>query len=179
VNGAAAAAADLRPSEAEVWQALEGVHDPEIPVVSVVDLGIVQSVTVQQDRVCVRITPTFSGCPALHLMRQEIADAVTALGVAEVAVEVTLDPPWSSDRIRPEARERMKAIGLAPPPPAGRFSADLALTLTTSPFSSTAVACPFCGSDRTELENAFGPTICRSLYYCHACQQPFEQFKAL
>lgn len=171
-------ASAVAPTEAEVWAALEDVHDPEIPVVSVVDLGIVQGVTIQDGAVLVRITPTFSGCPALDLMRQEIRDAVLALGAAEVMVEVNLDPPWSSDRISPGARERMKAIGLAPPPPAGRFVADLLLSPALSAEPET-VTCPFCGSPQTVLENAFGPTICRSLHYCHACQQPFEQFKAL
>lgn len=163
---------------AAVWAALETVHDPEIPVVSVVDLGIVQNVALDEGAARIRITPTFSGCPALDLMRQEIQEAVAALGIADVRVDVALDPPWSSDRIRPEARERMKAIGLAPPPPAARYAVDLALTAASSQLGDT-VACPFCGSSRTVVENSFGPTICRSLLYCHACQQPFEQFKAL
>jgi ring-1,2-phenylacetyl-CoA epoxidase subunit PaaD len=167
-----------------VIEALDDVKDPEIPVVSVVELGIVQGVAIDGDHVTVSITPTFSGCPALHVMRAEIAERVLALGATSVDVPVVLDPPWTSDRIAPAARERMKAIGLAPPPPASsRYQADLDLALMpatgwlTDPPSP--VTCPFCGSDHTTVENTFGPTICRSLHYCHACQQPFEQFKAL
>lgn len=163
-----------------VLAALQSVKDPEIPVVSVVELGIVQSVAVDGDEVTVSITPTFSGCPALHVMREEIEACVRGLGASRVTVDILLDPPWSSDRIAPEARERMKAIGLAPPPMMMRRVADQDLVLLrVDAAPETAPACPFCGSPDTELENAFGPTICRSLHYCHACQQPFEQFKSL
>lgn len=164
-------------TEAAILAALDAVKDPEIPVVSVVELGIVQAVTIEGDAVRVVITPTFSGCPALHVMRQEIEACVLGLGARQVTVDIQLDPPWTSDRITPGARERMRAIGLAPPPPAARraFQVDLALL----PAEEASPACPFCGSRDTALENAFGPTICRSIHYCHACQQPFEQFKAL
>jgi ring-1,2-phenylacetyl-CoA epoxidase subunit PaaD len=172
-----------RLDDAAVWAALEEVADPEIPVVSVVDLGIVQSVELQGGEVTVTITPTFSGCPALDVMRQEIVAVVSALGATAVHVPVSLSPAWTSDRIAPAARERMAAIGLAPPPPAGRFHSDAALALRpwAGPVADPveAVACPFCGSSDTVLENAFGPTICRSLHYCRSCRQPFEQFKAL
>jgi len=160
-----------------VLAALEDVKDPEIPVVSVVDLGIVQSVEVAGADVTVSITPTFTGCPALAVMRAEIAACVRALGAATVRVPVVLDPPWSSDRIAPEARARMARIGLAPPPPSRRFAADASLGLVVA--APEPVACAFCGSTDTTLENPFGPTICRSLHYCNGCQQPFEQFKAL
>lgn len=159
-----------------VIAALDDVKDPEIPVVSVVELGIVQSVEVSPDAVTVSITPTWSGCPALELMRAEIAERVRELGARHVEVPLVLTPPWSSDRIAPEARERMRAIGLAPPP-AAPFRADEALTL--SPLEPEAVTCPFCGAEDTVVENPFGPTICRTLHYCNACQQPFESFKAL
>ncbi len=172
-----------------VLDALDEVKDPEIPVVSVVELGIIQHVSIAGDRVTVAITPTFSGCPALHVMRAEIEERVLALGAGRVDVPVVLDPPWTSDKIAPAARERMREIGLAPPPPAGpRFQADLDLMLMPSdPWSGLVehtgpeppVACPFCGSSDTTVENPFGPTICRSIHYCNTCQQPFEQFKAL
>jgi ring-1,2-phenylacetyl-CoA epoxidase subunit PaaD len=172
-----------------VMEALDDVKDPEIPVVSVVELGIIQHVAIDGGGVTVAITPTFSGCPALHVMRAEIEERVLALGAASVDVPVVLDPPWTSDKITPAARERMREIGLAPPPPAGpRFQADLDLMLMPSgPPTGRAelvepeppVPCPFCGSRDTSVENPFGPTICRSIHYCNACQQPFEQFKAL
>lgn len=166
-----------------ILAALQAVKDPEIPVVSVVELGIIQSVAVDGDAVTVSITPTFSGCPALHVMRAEIEACVRALGASQVTVDTVLDPPWSSDRIAPEARERMKAIGLAPPPMMRKVpDQDLLVQLLPTRVDmalESPPACPFCGSPDTELENAFGPTICRSLHYCHACQQPFEQFKSL
>jgi ring-1,2-phenylacetyl-CoA epoxidase subunit PaaD len=159
-------------TKTQVWEALEDVKDPEIPMVSVVELGIVQDVTVEGERVRVIITPTFTGCPALHVMRDNIAQRVRALGVADVEVTVALSPRWTSDRISASAREKMATIGLAPPPRhGGRF--DLALDL------QLLVRCPFCGSSDTVMENPFGPTLCRALHYCNCCQQPFEQFKAL
>ncbi len=169
---------------AAVETALRAVPDPEIPMVSVVDLGIVQSIHIEPgpagDRVAIAITPTFAGCPALTMMRDDIRAAVLALGAAEVDVRIVLDPPWTSDRISPAAREAMRAIGLAPPPPAGRFRADPALTLASAVDAAEApVACPFCGSADTVVDNPFGSTLCRSVHYCNRCQQPFEAFKAL
>ncbi len=156
----------------EVWRALDDVKDPEIPMVSVVELGIVQSVVVTDDRVRVVITPTFTGCPALGMMRDGIAARVKALGAAEVEVAVSLHPAWTSDRIAPSAREKMRTIGLAPPPRLdGRFDTVLEL--------QPVVKCPFCGSWDTVLENPFGPTLCRAMHYCQSCQQPFEEFKPL
>lgn len=167
--------------EAVVMQALEAVKDPEIPVVSVVELGIVQAVQVDSasGAVVVSITPTFSGCPALDLMRTAIESCVLDLGASAVRVEVVLDPPWTSDRIAPEARARMQAIGLAPPPPVGRFRTDISLTLEPLLASEDPVPCPYCGSSQTVMENGFGPTICRSAHYCNGCLQSFEAFKAL
>lgn len=161
-----------------VLAALEEVKDPEIPVVSVVDLGIVQSIEIEERAVRVTITPTFSGCPALDVMRGEIRDRVLEVGADSVEVVVALDPPWSSDRITPEARARMAEIGIGPPPPASRFTADLMLDFV-GPEIEAEVQCPFCGSTHTRLESAFGPTICRSLHYCESCLQPFERFKSL
>lgn len=156
----------------EIWQALEDVKDPEIPMVSVVELGIIQSVEITGDAATITITPTFTGCPALHVMRDDIAARVRDLGVSEVEVVVALSPRWTSDRIAPSAREKMKTIGLAPPP---RHRDRLDLVLELQPV----VRCPYCGSSDTVLENPFGPTLCRAMHYCNTCQQPFEQFKAL
>jgi ring-1,2-phenylacetyl-CoA epoxidase subunit PaaD len=153
-----------------VWQALATVMDPEIPVVSVVDLGIVREVAVEGQRVTVTITPTFAGCPALHVMQADIEQRVRALGAAEVAVRVALSPPWSTDQISDPAREKLRAFGLAPPPRHGGLIQIL---------FSDAAPCPYCGSDRTTLKNHFGSTPCRAIYFCDACRQPFEQFKPL
>jgi ring-1,2-phenylacetyl-CoA epoxidase subunit PaaD len=158
------------PTEAEIWQALEAVKDPEIPVVSVVEMGIVREVTVEDDRVTVKMTPTFSGCPALDVMRRDIAACISALGVREVSVETVLSPPWTTDWLSEETRARLKAFGLSPP---ARHGGNIPITFYQP------VACPYCDSDDTEIKNSFGPTLCRAIYYCRSCQQPFEQFKAL
>ncbi len=168
--GAAISAAAI--SAADVWAALEGIADPEIPVISIVDLGVVRDVTVEGERVRVAFTPTFMGCPALDAMRRSIEQAIAALG-GKAQVEVVLDDSWSSDRITPAGRARLAAAGFAPPAPRGAAPPTL-VQLQRAP-----TRCPWCGSPDTRLENLFGPTPCRSLRYCNACRQPFEQFKTL
>jgi ring-1,2-phenylacetyl-CoA epoxidase subunit PaaD len=159
-------------SERDVWAALAGLPDPEIPAISLVDLGVVQAVDVAGERVRVRFTPTFLGCPAQEVMRDQIAAAVRDLG-GEPEVEVVLDDSWSSDRITPEGREKLRAAGFAPPAPRSAAGPQL-LQLQRGGFR-----CPYCGSSDTALENLFGPTPCRSIRYCRSCRQPFEQFKAV
>ena len=161
----------VRLTEAEVWQALAEVPDPEIPVISVVDLGVVRAVHVEDERVHVEFTPTFLGCPALEVMRDQMAEKVRGLG-AEADVEVVLDDSWSTDRITPEGREKLRAAGFAPPTP--RSDGPTLVQLQSNGFR-----CPYCGSRDTALENLFGPTPCRSLRYCRECRQPFEQFKTI
>jgi ring-1,2-phenylacetyl-CoA epoxidase subunit PaaD len=144
-------------------------------VVSVVDLGIVQSVAVEGDEVDIAITPTFTGCPALETMRAGIAAAARSAGATTVRVTVQLDPPWTSDRISPAARAAMAKLGIAPAAPVGSpFAADPGLALSPAPPH-----CPWCGSRDTVMDSPFGPTICRSVHYCRACRQSFEQFKSL
>jgi ring-1,2-phenylacetyl-CoA epoxidase subunit PaaD len=157
-------------TEAAVLRALQDVKDPEIPVISVVELGVIRAVRVDGDRVTVDMTPTFAGCPALAVMQTEVENRVRQLGASEVQVRLVLSPPWSTDWITPAAREKLREFGLAPAPPHGG--------LIQIMFSGEAI-CPYCGSAQTTLKNSFGPTLCRALYYCNHCQQPFEQFKAL
>ena len=159
-------------TEAAVWDALAEIPDPEIPVISLVDLGVVKSVAVEDERVRIEFTPTFMGCPALDTMRMQMEDAIRALG-AEPEVHVVLDDSWSTDSINAEGREKLRAAGFAPPARRG----DGAPTLLQ--LERGAFRCPYCGSTQTQLENLFGPTPCRSLRYCNACRQPFEQFKTI
>jgi ring-1,2-phenylacetyl-CoA epoxidase subunit PaaD len=159
-------------TEERVWAALAEVPDPEIPVVSVVDLGVVRHVEVENRRVRVEFTPTFLGCPALETIREGMADAVRALG-AEPDVVVVTDGGWSTDRITPAGRAKLREAGFAPPAPRGAAAPTL-VQLERGPFR-----CPYCGSRETRLENIFGPTPCRSIRYCASCRQPFEQFKTL
>jgi len=153
-----------------IWEALEEVKDPEIPVVSLAEMGIVREVEIDDQDVVVKITPTFSGCPALEVMTTDLEARTRQLGVADVSVQIILSPPWSSDWITPEGRMKLKTFGLAPPPIHGGRA-----EIT---FYEMAV-CPYCDSSNTVVKNDFGPTLCRSIHYCRQCQQPFEQFKAL
>jgi ring-1,2-phenylacetyl-CoA epoxidase subunit PaaD len=159
-------------TETQVWAALSEVADPEIPVVSLVDLGVVRDVRVEHDRVHVAFTPTFLGCPALEVMRDQLAAKVAELG-AEPDIEVIRDDSWSTDRITPAGREKLRAAGFAPPAPRTPGGTTL-VQLQTGSFR-----CPYCDSADTKLENIFGPTPCRSIRYCNSCRQPFEQFKTL
>ena len=156
----------------QVWAALEEIPDPEIPVVSLVDLGVIRSVDVSNGHVHVELTPTFLGCPALEVMKRAIEEKVSALG-AEPVVQVIQDDSWSTDRISAAGRERLRDAGFAPPAPR------TAGATTLVQLQSKAFRCPYCGSTDTTLENLFGPTPCRSLRYCASCRQPFEQFKTI
>jgi ring-1,2-phenylacetyl-CoA epoxidase subunit PaaD len=159
-------------TEADVWAVLEEIPDPEIPVVSLVDLGVIRSVDVRDGHVHVEFTPTFLGCPALEVMKSAMEQKVAALGV-EPEVEVVTDDSWSTDRITPAGREKLRAAGFAPPAPR-QASAPKLVELQARVFR-----CPYCGSTETRLENIFGSTPCRSLRYCESCRQPFEQFKTI
>jgi ring-1,2-phenylacetyl-CoA epoxidase subunit PaaD len=154
----------------EIWRALDEITDPEIPVVSLVEMGIVREVQIDDDGVTVCMTPTFTGCPALDMMRAAIVEKLRATGITRVEVKTVLNPPWSSDWISDAARAKLKAFGLAPPP---KHAGNVQL------FFDEAVACPYCNSTNTRVTNQFGPTLCRAIYFCRNCQQPFEQFKAL
>jgi ring-1,2-phenylacetyl-CoA epoxidase subunit PaaD len=156
----------------QVWEALAEIPDPEIPVISLVDLGVVREVEVVGGRVRVKFTPTFLGCPAQEVMRDRIADAVRALD-AEPEIDVVLDDSWSTDRITVEGRRKLAESGFAPPAPRA------ATGPTLVQLEARAFRCPYCGSIDTKLENIFGPTPCRSIRYCQSCRQPFEQFKTI
>ncbi len=160
--------------EQRVWDALAEIADPEIPAISVVDLGVIGSVSVDADRVRVEVLPTFVGCPAVDVIRSQIAERVGELGVAPgVEVAVTFTPPWTSERITPAGRERLRLSGFAPPVTAPAGIGDGLDELAVLPLAE----CPYCGSRNTTLENPFGPTLCRAIYHCADCRQPFEQMK--
>jgi len=159
-------------SEAQVWEALGAIPDPEIPVISIVDLGVIKDVSVDGSRVHVAFTPTFMGCPALDAMRHAMEERITELG-GTPDVEVVLDDSWSTDRITAEGRAKLAGAGFAPPAPRS------AGPTTLVQLERWTFLCPWCGSADTRLENIFGPTPCRSLRYCNACRQPFEVFKTI
>jgi ring-1,2-phenylacetyl-CoA epoxidase subunit PaaD len=155
-------AGGLRLTEPQVWEALEEIPDPEIPVISLVELGVIRSVDVHDGRVQIEFTPTFLGCPALEFMKRAIEEKVPG-----AEVKVIQDDSWSTDKITPAGREKLRAAGFAPPAP------------RLVQLQSKVHKCPYCGSTETRLENIFGPTPCRSLRYCDSCRQPFEQFKTI
>ena len=160
----------------EVMAALREVADPEIPTVSVVDLGMIERVEVRPDGIEVELLPTFVGCPALEIIRDTIAGRLDEFG-RPVDVQVSFATPWTSDRISSEGREKLRRSGFAPPPHLREGRALPMVGSTAAP--ETAVACPYCGSTTTTLENVFGPTQCRSIRHCSDCRQPFEAFKPI
>jgi ring-1,2-phenylacetyl-CoA epoxidase subunit PaaD len=159
-------------TEQEVRDALTEVMDPEIPNLSIVDLGVVRNVDVTAETIEVELMPTFVGCPALEFMKEMVQERVGELAPGRaVSVRVTLDEPWTTDRISEKGREVLKKSGFGPP--VRREMPTRGNLIQLMPV----VECPYCNSRNTAMENAFGPTLCRAIYYCRNCRQPFEQFK--
>lgn len=150
-----------------LWTALEEVKDPEIPVLSVRELGVLRALRREGDRICVVITPTYSGCPAMQTIATEIREALARAGEPEVRIETRLAPAWTTDWIAPQARERLAAWGIAPPGPASEEA------------SGSAPVCPRCRSLETRELSAFGSTACKALWQCRACGEAFDYFKPL
>lgn len=159
-------------TSAQAWDILKRVPDPEIPVISVTELGIVREVLAAEDGVDVVVTPTYSGCPATEVIERSIREALSAAGAGTVRVTTRLAPPWTTDWIEADAQEKLRAYGIAPP---GAGGADASQPLTFVPR----IACPRCGSRDTERLSQFGATACKALYRCRACREPFEYFKPL
>ncbi|QPA33177.1 phenylacetate-CoA oxygenase subunit PaaJ [Anoxybacillus caldiproteolyticus] len=152
----------------KIRERLDFVKDPEIDSVSVLDLGMVEDVQMNSGEVVVKLLPTFIGCPALDIIRQRVESALLELdGIEQVTVKFIHDPPWTSDRITAKGREKLKEFGIAPPPK------------QMGPNGEWHVECPYCGSVYTTIENVFGPTACRSIFYCKQCKNPFEALKPI
>ncbi|MFL5772739.1 MAG: 1,2-phenylacetyl-CoA epoxidase subunit PaaD [Flavisolibacter sp.] len=157
-------------NESDIWNWLEEVKDPEIPVLSVTDLGIVRSVSANDNRITITITPTYSGCPALDVISMDIRLKLIEKGFRDVQINQSLSPPWTTDWITESGKEKLKAFGIAPPNPRQQFC-------ITEMFAEEAVACPRCHSFHTELISQFGSTACKSMYRCLDCKEPFDYFK--
>ena len=145
-------------SVASVRRVLATVHDPEIPTVSIVDLGLVHDIQVAPNRIAVELLPTFVACPALEVIRSTVVDALSVFG-RPADVTFTFAVPWTTERLTPAGAEGLRRAGIAPP------------------AEPSEVRCPFCASARVAMDSAFGPALCRSLFYCRDCRQPFEAFK--
>lgn len=158
-------------SEADIYKALQEVKDPEIPVISVLELGVIRDVILGDDgSVVVQLTPTFAGCPAIDYMKNNIVEVLTAHGAPNCRVDVMYNEPWSTNLISPRGRELLKEFGLSPPP---AFDGMLTLEVLQNAI------CPKCSSNNTFMMNAFGPTACRAVHHCRNCQETFEQLKPL
>jgi ring-1,2-phenylacetyl-CoA epoxidase subunit PaaD len=158
------------------WQALAGVPDPEIPIISIVELGIVRAIRVEDARLVVEVTPTYSGCPATETIMKDILDVLAEHGIANARVASRLAPAWTTDRIAPEAKRRLREFGIAPP---HVVVARVDVTGISPLRRMAAVACPRCASTRTRLVSQFGSTACKAHYRCDACLEPFDYFKPL
>ncbi|MGO4534456.1 1,2-phenylacetyl-CoA epoxidase subunit PaaD [Leifsonia sp. 2MCAF36] len=152
---------------ARAWSAAAAVVDPEVPVLSIDDLGVLREVTVSDDGVEVVITPTYSGCPAMDAIREDVVRALSAAGFADVRVRLTLSPAWTTDWISAAGRSALQEYGIAPPSAAGPVRVSLS------------VKCPHCGSLDTREVAHFGSTSCKALFVCRGCGEPFDHFKAL
>lgn len=156
-------------TEQEIWQALEVVKDPEIPTLSMVDMGIITKVEVRgESNVFVEMTPTFTGCPAIKMMEGMVSDRLKEMGIQTIEVVTTFDKPWDSNKLTERGLMCLKKHGLAPPI---KHQGEVTLELLEHTI------CPFCSSKNTEMKSPFGPTLCRSMHYCNDCLQAFEGFK--
>ena len=171
----------VRVLEQEVWHWLAKIPDPEIPAISITDLGIVREVrwddSLSPHRLVVTVTPTYSGCPATEVITASIREALEHEGVEDALVQIRLTPAWTTDWLAPAAKEKLRQYGIAPP--AGRANErviDIS-RITRRALSSPQVACPRCGSLHTEITSQFGSTPCKALYRCTACREPFDYFK--
>jgi len=158
------------------WEVAASVPDPELPVLTVADLGILREVTIEEDRLIVSLTPTYSGCPALTEMRREVASRLAAAGFPGAEVRAMLSPPWSTDLITADGRRKLAEAGIAPPRSVSMTQGPVPLTLFAA---GPPVACPQCGSAETERTAVFGSTPCKDLRRCRACGEPFEHVKEI
>ena len=170
---------DATPVDAAASTVAGGTPDPELPMLTVADLGILRAVDVTDEGVTVTITPTYSGCPAMREISADISRRLSLAGFGRVTVKTQLAPPWSTDWITVEGRRKLAAAGIAPPSPAPRRAGPVPLTLSSAPGGPPAPSCPRCGSPLTRRTAQFSSTACKSLYRCDACDEPFEAVKPL
>jgi len=153
-----------------IFKLLDQVKDPEIPVLSIVELEIIREVLPKADKILVRMTPTYSGCPAIEVMQAEVRECLEKAGFKTVEIELIYSPAWSSQWLGEEARSKLKQYGIAPP--------NTQSTLVGIGASKVTL-CPYCDSKKTEIRSEYGSTSCKALHYCLDCQEPFEEFKSI
>lgn len=155
-----------------ILELLKNIPDPEIPVINIVEMGIVREVELIEDELNIKITPTYSGCPAMKAIEDEIVNELNAKGFEKVSVKKIYNPAWSTDWLTNEVKRKLKEYGIAPPE--GKADDEFYHDLITKP-----IECPYCNSKNTKLTSEFGSTACKSLHYCNECRQPFEHFKCI
>lgn len=168
-----------RPSTEDIWQWLSEVPDPEIPVISLTDLGIIRDVAWQGDTLVVTVTPTYSGCPATTVINLDIEARLRAGGIEKLELKRQLSPPWTTNWIAPEAREKLRAYGIAPPVDGTAADGHLVARANRLAGGNLTIACPRCGSTATERVSQFGSTPCKAAYRCTSCLEPFDYFKCI
>ncbi|UXU76684.1 MULTISPECIES: 1,2-phenylacetyl-CoA epoxidase subunit PaaD [unclassified Paracoccus (in: a-proteobacteria)] len=168
-----------RPAVDQVWRWLAEVPDPEIPVISLTDLGIIRDVAWQGDTLVVKVTPTYSGCPATSIINLDIETALRGHGIDKLRLERQMSPPWTTDWITAEGREKLRAYGIAPPVDGTAADGVLAGRIARLTGNNLTIACPRCGSTRTEKVSQFGSTPCKASYRCTDCLEPFDYFKCI
>ena len=167
------------PKTEEIWRWLDEVPDPEIPVISLTDLGIIRDVAWEGDTLVVAVTPTYSGCPATSVINLDIETALKCRGIDKLRLERRLSPAWTTDWISAEGRDKLRAYGITPPIDGTAADGRLMARVDRLSGSNLAVACPRCGSTRTEKVSQFGSTPCKASYRCTDCLEPFDYFKCI
>ncbi|MGF1700161.1 phenylacetate-CoA oxygenase subunit PaaJ [Photobacterium makurazakiensis] len=157
------------PKQAVVWQLLATIPDPEIPVITIAELGMLRGVTFEDEQWVVTFTPTYSGCPATEMLMKDITDCMTEAGYTPVKVNISLDPAWTTDWMTDESKRKLTAYGIAPPEGKACFSQSI----------PTELSCPHCNSKETQLVSEFGSTACKAHYKCRTCYEPFDYFKCI
>ena len=161
----------------EILAILSEVKDPEIPIIDIVELGIVRDVAIDGDEIRVDITPTYSGCPAMQVIEREIASVLDARGFGGARVNTVYSPAWTTDWMTDEGKEKLRNYGIAPPRVASDSAGGIAELVSLRRAQPT-VECPFCRSADTSMKSEFGSTACKSIHFCNSCHQPFDHFKA-
>lgn len=162
----------MTPTKEEIFNILQEVKDPEIPVIDCIELGIIRDVTIDEKSITVDITPTYSGCPAMKEIENDVKETLLRHGFTDVVVNLIFSPAWTTDWITESGKEKLKKYGIAPP---GKVTEN---ALIPFPKKKPNVQCPYCDSKNTALRSEFSSTACKALHYCNACHQPFEEFKS-
>ncbi len=167
----------MRPAEAQIWDWLAEVPDPEIPVISLTDLGIIRAVAWDGDTLVVTVTPTYSGCPATAVINLDIENHLRDRGISDIRLERQLSPAWTTDWITEAGRDKLRAYGIAPPIDGTAADGQVVARIGALTGSNLVVACPRCGSNDTRRVSQFGSTPCKASWVCNACLEPFDYFK--